>query len=337
MSNIDFKLLENALTTFDYSEHFMNKLSPMVTTACSTKRTVKTGKTRSVVTVKCEFCEEVFKTQKSLNRHQTKLHSQLLPLKCEECLEPFLHEKDLNNHMKFHEKELIKCEYCDQTFEKLRDFEKHNIAEHYKTSNGDYECGSCQTLFNSALELDHHLRNSNCVQRLRLWCCNLCEKTFTTKGSLGTHKKIHQGKKDYECKQCQKSFRTNSDLQRHINRTHTKMRYFNCTTCNKQFYDKTDLIRHINRHGKERVVYQCEMCTKRFYAPQAFATHKRKHEKIIEHPYKCDYCPKSFKELKYLKRHQQKSCKSLSKEVENALANVETVIKEESFIFSSPN
>jgi len=42
----------------------------------------------------------------------------------------------------------------------------------------------------------------------RPYLCTVCDKQFTTNGSLNAHKQIHNTGKLYSCSQCEKRFKT---------------------------------------------------------------------------------------------------------------------------------
>ena len=57
--------------------------------------------------------------------------------------------------------------------------------------------------------------------------CEICQKSFTQKGQLKEHRRIHSGELPYQCGFCEKSFRNSSALVTHL-RIHTgKMTFRN--------------------------------------------------------------------------------------------------------------
>ena len=73
--------------------------------------------------------------------------------------------------------------------------------------------------------------------------CDLCDKFFSHKQSLRTHKQLHTGEKPFQCEICNKSFARKAHLQGHMN-THTKEKPFKCIICERAFVSESQLKTH---------------------------------------------------------------------------------------------
>ncbi|XP_055764109.1 zinc finger and SCAN domain-containing protein 31-like [Salvelinus fontinalis] len=130
--------------------------------------------------------------------------------------------------------------------------------------------------------------------------CKQCGNSFTRKGHLTIHSRIHTGEKSYQCKQCGRCFNVLSNLKQHM-RIHTGQKSYQCKECGKCFSRKCDLDRHTRIHTGERS-FQCEDCGKAFNQKIELTFHMRVH--TGQRPYSCPVCRKSYMALSHLRRHQ---------------------------------
>ena len=99
--------------------------------------------------------------------------------------------------------------------------------------------------------------------------CKICQKTFKLQRLMNRHMKNHSNIKRYLCTFCQKGFNDAFDLKRHT-RTHTGVRPFQCFECDRKFTQRCSLESHLNKvhqvelsfKYKERraKLYVCEDC-----------------------------------------------------------------------------
>ena len=92
------------------------------------------------------------------------------------------------------------------------------------------ECGYDETLETFRLEKNKrsHMvtetpESGNCIEKKgEVWCCTVCDKTFTTKGSATRHLGLTHAadSKQFECPKCSSKFARRDDLYTHLRRMH---------------------------------------------------------------------------------------------------------------------
>ena len=108
--------------------------------------------------------------------------------------------------------------------------------------------------------------------------------------------------KSLNCKQCEKVFRAESSLKKHIESIHDKIKY-DCNRCDYKATRKENINRHIRYFHEGIVDHHCPICNKGFMMGIEVKYHiKRHHEGIKE---KCDFCEKEFLSKQVLKNHIQ--------------------------------
>ncbi|WKY10506.1 hypothetical protein Q1695_002676 [Nippostrongylus brasiliensis] len=83
--------------------------------------------------------------------------------------------------------------------------------------------------------------------------------------------------------------------------------YFACKHCFKSFNRRSNMNRHIERTHSERIVFTCPQCPAVYKHAFHFADHLRGHED--EPQFACDSCEKQFCSRNELRAHIRRNCK----------------------------
>ena len=74
----------------------------------------------------CPYCQKSFTTPTILKNHIISAHTKKWRFVCSICNEGFTHESKLKTHVSTRHKEgSKKCGWCDEKFDKAKDFEEH--------------------------------------------------------------------------------------------------------------------------------------------------------------------------------------------------------------------
>ena len=105
-----------------------------------------------------------------------------------------------------------------------------------------------------------HQRNVH--DRVCVFMCHICPKTFPTQGTLKGHLYSHVAKSERkQCQECGKWLKSDLTLRVHM-RSHSGQ-VFRCPHCNKAFNDKQRMRVHMRSHSSARP-YKCLVCGKTF-------------------------------------------------------------------------
>ena len=113
-----------------------------------------------------------------------------------------------------------------------------------------------------------------------VWKCDKCDKTYTLKQTLNTHKNRKHREVNHVCPTCNAQFNDKSTWKRHVRfqRCKDKSKILNCETCGMLFRKRYNLKRHIEtHHSGPTEPFNCDKCEKIYYSSAALRLHKKEH------------------------------------------------------------
>ncbi|XP_001359429.2 zinc finger protein 160 [Drosophila pseudoobscura] len=125
----------------------------------------------------------------------------------------------------------------------------------------------------------------------KVWECDVCTKSFTTKYFLKKHKRLHTGEMPYTCEICARTFTFQQSYHKHL-LYHSEVKPHVCGVCGRAFKELSTLHNHQRIHSGEKP-FKCEVCGKCFRQRVSFLVHTRIHTGVM--PYKCELCQKTFR------------------------------------------
>ena len=129
--------------------------------------------------------------------------------KCDKCNKNFTTNYGLQTHINsIHLKVKFDCEFCDYQSTRKSNLKQHVNSIHLKLK--PFQCDECDYSCGQAWILKQHVDSVH--KKIRFHCSfDGCDKSFTRKGDLNQHLKLHEGQVNL-CDQCGKTFSTKAIL-----------------------------------------------------------------------------------------------------------------------------
>ncbi|XP_075159011.1 uncharacterized protein LOC142232179 [Haematobia irritans] len=246
----------------------------------------------------CDLCSTTATNFNALREHFRDVHKTRCYIKC--CDRKFFRRCVLMDHISLHiNPEIHKCDICGKS-----STTKHNLKLHKQVMHGtlnQFECEICHRQFNQKPTLDRHLLTH--VIGEKKYFCKECDKGYVLEVQLNSHIKTVHGV-DCVCDQCGRTFHGANSLKKHLmDHAGIPKRKYPCDVCGTLLNTNNNLRRHkAAYHHDGSTAYICSLCGKVSSSENALRAHKKRvHEENKKH--KCTYCDKAFKRPKDLREH----------------------------------
>ncbi|XP_015437887.1 PREDICTED: putative zinc finger protein 735 [Dufourea novaeangliae] len=247
----------------------------------------------------CVLCCKVYDKYYGFLTH-VKRHKNKAKFSCEDCGKSFVHKKVLDSHKAIHSEERPHvCQTCGKTFRQQSALYIHSRCHLPDTMKNRFPCDQCDKRFSTKPNLVTHKRIHSGV---RNFTCDQCGKSFIQKGNLEAHFLTHSADKPYSCTQCSKAFKTPLQLKKHET-VHTGAKPHQCAVCGRTFREKGTLREHHRIHTGA-MPFTCEFCGKCFRFKGILTTHRRQH--TGERPYSCLECQHHFTNWPNYNKHMKR-------------------------------
>ncbi|XP_049311617.1 uncharacterized protein LOC105222953 isoform X3 [Bactrocera dorsalis] len=208
-------------------------------------------------------------------KHLEFLENDVAPFDCPTCKKIITSPDAFKVHVASHDGSLpFICDICGHGFQL-----SSNLAVHLRRHVHDYtyRCGVCKKLYATSTELKIHMRLHTDEKP---FVCDLCGFRTGTSSHLLTHRRRHhkQRLKVYKCELCPKTFYEKRTLHEHQN-VHSAVRDKICDICNKGFINSKRLRQHRLIHDPEKK-FSCKICGKRFAQSAGLCGHMKSHGNI---------------------------------------------------------
>jgi KRAB domain-containing zinc finger protein len=164
--------------------------------------------------------------------------------------------------------------------------------------------------FGQKANLDIHIMRNHTNERP--FPCGICDKAFKANHDLERHLRVHTGERPFSCSKCDKKFTDKNSLRNHLI-THITEASFKCGECNKQFKTANRLKSHWLVHFEKQ--FSCEICLKKFTHQRALTVHQRLH--FLTEKFHCDRCGNDYRQKDTLRKHNCKTPEEKEKEMQN--------------------
>ena len=274
----------------------------------------------------CDMCGETFTRPSGLDRHRQMCHGKKHGMEAQENDET---EESMDEHEVTDSEDSTYEQETSETDDTEEDtVDKHTLSSHGSQNDDDLSFQRNHASFTSQINTDQpggdrkiNLRKEvdNCIEMIekeivkskdqisRAHDVVLAEVNNSCQSGRAVSAE-RDNQENTRCAACQKSFRTASDLRRHMKLTlhNSCSGSFSCLQC-KVSYDDIPLhkksLGHLSRQQSlMRALYSCKICHRSYYSISSLRKHKAEAHKMSG-SHVCNKCGKLFQTQKILEDH----------------------------------
>ena len=275
---------------------------------------------RALNRLQCETCGRRFNKESTMEKHQCAVvakSKKRRAFRCLQCKKAYTSEDRLLFHQQFHDGAPANlCLPCGKVFDTESQLYHHTRSVHQRER--PFACETCGKTFHSAARLKNHM---NIHTGIRPFPCKICDKKFMDKDTLMNHMVVHMNVKPYQCEHCGTFCGRKHLLKKHLALFHgeqmAKKRtpsliHYECKICQETFTTSSEVVLHRTRHWVVQEgqtvdpskVHICEYCGDVFSHGNSLGKHRREVHPD-EQPYVCSICGSTAGTLYEAREHRK--------------------------------
>lgn len=148
-------------------------------------------------------------------------------------------------------------------------------------------------------ELRAHRQEMRERRMHRLFECFMCKAKLKSFVDMRQHLKQHNEATPFSCKVCSMHFSA-EQYERHLCHGESVQ----CDYCTESFRTTTSLLEHLESHTGHHKLFKCQDCSKIFPMVFLLDCHRARQHRVIERPYTCRICMRTFRLANSLTKHR---------------------------------
>ena len=179
----------------------------------------------------CELCQKSSKKFSQFLEHLRESHYK--EVQCGACNLSYSNSSKLLTHLlKTHGEGGFACDLCEKKLATRHYLKAHKAADH---SSAMFPCTTCSKCFKTKKRVEKHEQIHSRLpkdkkRRIKMKACEDCGRMVSSiKFSL--HKKFHKKDASLQCQKCQKFFYSPNAVKKHVKAVHNGIRDYSCKDC----------------------------------------------------------------------------------------------------------